>query len=524
MSYLGVPVFAVARRSATIVDMAKSRRTKNTKRRPLRVVSGDAGQPTDDLTELIDQLAAAGAPDQVLQALQSGDDPAEVLGGLIDAGLLPSPEESLAGILDGFVPLLEPGTVPLSAELCGAEFLGMVRRLAANESDLPEMLGMMIGQAEASGLPEALAMLRTLTVVGPERIRQDAVEAAERMVAAGLTDCSWVGELGAPKVRRCFGYSDFFGEQESIALTFGYGRKQHAVVVLIDHVLGGGVKDCFVTDQVRRIRSQYEEITERTLCELVDYEPEHAHLIISRALNKPPCPVQPDQIEDVGSYLPLLRSRAALLAGDRPTLPASAARSRPGRARAGTKTVHRIKVTVRGSKPPIWRRLEVPSSITLDRLHETIQQAFGWYGYHLWVFETPAGEYGLPDPELGHRSAKTKKLAQVAASAGEKIGYTYDFGDDWRHDIVVEDVSAADPGVAYPRCVTGRRAGPPEDCGGIWGYEGLLATLADPSHDEHEDMLEWLGLDSADDFDPAAFCLDDVNDALSSQARVLIKR
>lgn len=390
-----------------------------------------------------------------------------------------------------------------------------MRRLAEDEADVPDMLRVLIGQAEASGLPEALAMLRVLVAVGPEDVRADAGEAAEKMAGSGLSDFRWADGLGAPKVGRCFGYADGLGMQESIALTFRYGRKQHAVAVLIDNTLGGGVKDLYVSEGARRIRNHYEAVSARSGCELTDYEPEYAYLILSRALSKPPCPVQPDQVEDVGIHLELLRSRVALLD------PSAVKRSR--RRRADTATVHRLKIALRGSKPPIWRRLEMPSTITLARLHEIIQRAFGWYGYHLWVFETPSGEYGVPDPELGHGSAKAKTLAQVARRKGAKIRYTYDFGDDWQHEVLVEEMASAEPGVTYPRCVTGRRACPPEDCGGIWGYASLLDTLADPDHDEHLDMLDWLGLESADEFDPAEFSQHTVNASLADIARVLNK-
>ena len=185
---------------------------------------------------------------------------------------------------------------------------------------------------------------------------------------------------------------------------------------------------------------------------------------------------------------------------------------------ASASSVHTIKVALRGARPPIWRRLEVPSSSTLEQLHHIIQNAFGWYNCHLWVFETPLGEYGMTDPELGHRSAASKRLRDVAPRTSCQLRYTYDFGDDWQHDILVEDVKNAEPGTAYPRCITGRRACPPEDCGGIWGYEELVAILSDPEHGEHEERLEWLGLESADEFDPADFDAAEVNTALSPLA------
>lgn len=89
--------------------------------------------------------------------------------------------------------------------------------------------------------------------------------------------------------------------------------------------------------------------------------------------------------------------------------------------------------------------------------------------------------------------------------------YVYDFGDHWQHDVIVEKVLAAEPGAVYPVCLSGKGHCPPEDCGGVWGYAELRETLADPAHEEHADMLEWLELESAEEFDPHAFDADDVN-------------
>jgi hypothetical protein len=133
-------------------------------------------------------------------------------------------------------------------------------------------------------------------------------------------------------------------------------------------------------------------------------------------------------------------------------------------------TVHRVKVTLYGSKPPIWRRLDIPSATTLDLIHETMLIAFGWFGMHLHSFETPYGTFGPPDsddfdePTMNERKAS---LGQVASEAQAKVIYTYDFGDDWRHDIVIEEILPATPDVTYPRCVAGRRQAPAEDSGGI---------------------------------------------------------
>jgi Plasmid pRiA4b ORF-3-like protein len=163
-------------------------------------------------------------------------------------------------------------------------------------------------------------------------------------------------------------------------------------------------------------------------------------------------------------------------------------------------------------------------STNLQQLHRTIQEAFGWEGYHMWVFQTPTGEYGVADRELGHRSAASAKLQDVAPGAGDRIRYTYDFGDDWEHDLLIEDVFTAEPGVTYPRCLTGRRACPPEDCGGIRGYQELLEILTDPGHPEHSNRLEWLGLSSTHEFDPTTFDLAEINQNLSKLATVQVQK
>lgn len=173
--------------------------------------------------------------------------------------------------------------------------------------------------------------------------------------------------------------------------------------------------------------------------------------------------------------------------------------------------VYQLKITLRGvTKPPVWRRIAVPAGLTLDLLHEVIQQAMGWEDGHLHVFSTPRRDYGIPDPELGHADERKATVAKVLARPGATMCYTYDFGDDWEHDIVLEKVLPPDPAVGLS-CLAGKGACPPEDCGGAWGYASLKEALADPDHEEHEDLLDWLSLDSAADFDPAQFRLDQVN-------------
>lgn len=181
----------------------------------------------------------------------------------------------------------------------------------------------------------------------------------------------------------------------------------------------------------------------------------------------------------------------------------------------GPAPVFQIKVGLRGAKPPIWRRLLVPADASLARLHAIIQAAFGWDDNHLHLFETPYGDFGRADRELGHRAEGPVTLEQVAPDVKSRIVYTYDFGDGWHHEIVVEKVLDPDKTLHYPLCTGGRRAAPPEDCGGIWGYLDLLEVLGDPEHAEHEQRLEWLGLADASEFDPAYVDLAAINAALS---------
>jgi hypothetical protein len=155
------------------------------------------------------------------------------------------------------------------------------------------------------------------------------------------------------------------------------------------------------------------------------------------------------------------------------------------RERIGTRDA--LKLSLRGvSKPPVWRRLLVPAEMRLDRLHDVIQTAMA----HLHVFSTSAGDYGIPDPELGFRNERSARLAQFLKQPGDRIQCAYDFGDGWEHDIVLEARLGPDQGQRFPICLAGKGACPPEDCGGPWGYTDLKEALADPRHEDHQDMLD----------------------------------
>ncbi|MHB8468817.1 MAG: plasmid pRiA4b ORF-3 family protein [Gaiellaceae bacterium] len=166
-------------------------------------------------------------------------------------------------------------------------------------------------------------------------------------------------------------------------------------------------------------------------------------------------------------------------------------------------SVVQIKVKLLGvTKPPVWRRVQVRADTRLDQLHEIIQVALGWENSHMHSFSFASREFGLPDPELGFSDEHRVKLGELIAGVGDRFRYTYDFGDGWEHEILVEELLDADPETLYPVLIAAKGACPPEDCGGAWGYATLRQILADPSHGEHQEMLEWLGLDNASEFDP----------------------
>ncbi|MEY9910557.1 putative membrane protein [Catenulispora sp. MAP12-49] len=171
-----------------------------------------------------------------------------------------------------------------------------------------------------------------------------------------------------------------------------------------------------------------------------------------------------------------------------------------------------LRVSLDDTDPQVWRRVLVPASIRLDRLHGVLQAALGWTDSHLHLFTVGEARYGRRDPDFDEDivAEDAVGLADIAG-AGAVIGYEYDFGDGWEHEILVEVVVTAEPGVVYPRCVDGAAACPPEDCGGVWGYRDLRETLADPGAADHQEMLDWLGIEHAAQFDPAAFDVDAAN-------------
>jgi hypothetical protein len=172
-------------------------------------------------------------------------------------------------------------------------------------------------------------------------------------------------------------------------------------------------------------------------------------------------------------------------------------------------------VSIAEIEPPVWREIEVASTISLARLHRVLQIAFGWENAHLFEFEIDGVRFSdlatSDDPAV--KDAERRRLNIVAPSEGSTFGYLYDFGDGWLHHVEVLAVMAA---MDRPEalCIAGERACPPEDCGGPYGYAELLEALRDESHERHAELVEWCGAS----FDPEAFDLEATNDRLLGRA------
>jgi hypothetical protein len=173
-------------------------------------------------------------------------------------------------------------------------------------------------------------------------------------------------------------------------------------------------------------------------------------------------------------------------------------------------SICQLMITLRAIRPPVWRRVQVPADILLPRLHRVFQVAMGWTDSHLHEFKIGGRPYGQPSSDWGGYYAfpeRSVRLHQVVLRPNTRFTYLYDFGDSWEHEVRVEKILPAEPGAHYPRCLAGARVCPPEDCGGITGYEDLLAAIGDPKHERHDEMLKWVG----GRFDPEAFDIDAVN-------------
>jgi hypothetical protein len=193
----------------------------------------------------------------------------------------------------------------------------------------------------------------------------------------------------------------------------------------------------------------------------------------------------------------------------RPT--ANRGRSSGSRPRKSDGPIYQLKITLKDIRPPIWRRILV-ADVSLEELHEIIQVAMGWENYHLYDFAFGSTRYTDPRgmEDLDMEDASRARLGTLVKEKS-RFTYTYDFGDDWRHEILVEKILPADTSREVPSCVDGKRACPPEDCGGPWGYGDFVEAIGDPGNERHEELREWAG-----DFDPEAFDLGTINAVLRS--------
>ena len=180
--------------------------------------------------------------------------------------------------------------------------------------------------------------------------------------------------------------------------------------------------------------------------------------------------------------------------------------------------IARLKVTLDSVEPLVLRRLEVPFTLRLDRLHETLQAALGWTGTHLYEIRARGIGWGLPDPDWGDGPLDARKatLASVVEDTGARtLDYLYDFGDGWELAIRIEALAAAQDSVLYPRLLEAKGRCPPEDVGGPPGYAEFLQALSDPEDEQHAETLEWIG----EDFDPHVVDIETLTASLQRLAR-----
>lgn len=173
--------------------------------------------------------------------------------------------------------------------------------------------------------------------------------------------------------------------------------------------------------------------------------------------------------------------------------------------------VYQFKITLKDTKPAIWRRIQVPETYTFCDLHVAIQNAMGWENYHLHQFNIINPKTGITE-DIGSPGGEAISGSKIPLSSyfslqNKRAYYLYDFGDSWEHMILLEKILPQVPKLKYPICIGGERACPPEDCGGSWGYENLLVIIKNKKHAEHRSTMEWLG----EPFNPAEFKLKNVH-------------
>jgi len=164
-------------------------------------------------------------------------------------------------------------------------------------------------------------------------------------------------------------------------------------------------------------------------------------------------------------------------------------------------SIARLRIKLDDVEPAVVRRVEVPLTIRLDRLHLVLQAAMGWTNSHLYEIRARDVGWGRPDPHFGDGplDASKARLIDVLEDVGTRsLKYLYDFGDGWEHSIRIERITDAVPGMAYLCLIDAAERCPPEDVSGPWGYRDFLDAIADPNLQEHAERIEWIG----SNFDP----------------------
>jgi len=179
-----------------------------------------------------------------------------------------------------------------------------------------------------------------------------------------------------------------------------------------------------------------------------------------------------------------------------------------------------LKLTLSHVSPPVWRRVEVPSDVTLFQLAAILITVMGWHGGHLHQFRISGKYYGIPDENGIAETIDEREmlLKDIIGQGVKRFIFEYDFGDGWEHVVEIKGTVDSQKDVKYPRVTGGKRRCPPEDCGGPWGYADFLKAIRDPKHPEHKNMLEWIG----GDFDSEYFDLEEFPN-LAAEAKAMEK-
>jgi len=178
--------------------------------------------------------------------------------------------------------------------------------------------------------------------------------------------------------------------------------------------------------------------------------------------------------------------------------------------------IYQFTVTLEEIEPAIWRRLQVPATYSFWDLHVALQDVMGWLDYHLHAFRMRRPhkqrmiEIGIPDDEASDHEVMPGwniPIRDYFTEPGQTALYAYDFGDGWKHEVLLEGIVLKEKGVKYPRCMAGERACPPEDCGSIPGYYRVVDILRHPSDDAYQETIDWLKghAKNYDPYDPDAF-------------------